>query len=260
MPLKFISLDCSPLLLDNEIEITDEKLLAELIANVILGEYLHAKKILDSEDLSEHTDPPNEIIDYAISKLKSPEKIKRDGWILQIISWIALNKEYAGKEFYCQTPHDAPAQHGIDNLVIVLDKNKINRIIIAEDKCTKNQRTIINKEVWPEFKGFEEGQQDHKLVSRISTMIGFLDSGKIFSKNKNDIYNKDFRVYRVGINRKTSHNDLKKRKKLFKGYDSCVSGLDNKRRTASTFLKDDIRKWMTSLSELIIDVLESKKI
>jgi len=258
MPLNPGFSDYPPLVSDNEIIVGNQDLLAELIAEVMLGQYIHVQKILEAK--SSKVISSNRIIEVTIDRLNNMDNDHRDGWIFQIISWIALHKDHVGQKYFAQQPHDAPAQHGLDGLAIVLDStDKIAKIIITEDKCTTNVRTTIKSKVWPEFLDFEDGRQDNKLVSRVSALISQLDGGRILEENRNDIFNPDLRRYRVGINRTTKYNTAKKRKKLFKGYDGCVKGTDNTRRTSATFFQVDIRTWMDDVTIIILEKLESKK-
>lgn len=260
MPLINKISDYSPLLNDYEIIITDEDKLAKYVGEIILGNYLHIQKIIDHKNSKTYSQP-DRAIDLAINKLKTQQEIfKRDGWVFQIISWIALRIENKGAIFYCQQPHDATAQHGIDGLAVTLNASKeITSIIISEDKCSKNQRGIIRKEVWPEFTSYEKGLYDNKLVSRISAMLANLDDDKIMASINKDAYRTEIRRYRVGINTATKHKDKKGRKKLFLGYNTCVPDKSNKRRTSATLHQDNIRSWMNSFSKKVIQYLESKK-
>lgn len=263
MPFSYINCDCSPLVVDNEYEIINEDLLAQYVGKIVLGHHSHVKRIIQT--LSTKSPLASTIdIDLAIAAIAKGTKTlkeieKRDGWIFQIISWLALLNANKQDNFYCQPPHDAPAQHGLDGVAVVLtDKLEIQNIIITEDKCTENHRTIIPT-IWHEFEEFENGLHNNKLVSRVSAMLENLDNGKILESNQNMIYSKDRWVYRVGINRNNTYQPIKGRKGLFKGYDGCVKGNSPHRRYASTILKDDIRSWMEQFSQKVVKFLEDQK-
>ncbi|MEZ7494415.1 hypothetical protein QO206_02890 [Leeuwenhoekiella aequorea] len=259
MPFAFKDCDCSPLVIDNEFSIQDENLLAEYVGKIVLGHYAHVKKIINR--LSPQTPViPNEVIDLAIEKLNNPTDIeKRDGWVFQIISWLVLVIQKNDEKYYCQQPHDAPAQHGIDGIGIILNSDqKIKNIIITEDKCTTNHRNRM-VEIWSEFRDFEKGDHDNKIVNRLSPLLEHIDNGVVLEAIQNDLYSKDLRKYRVGINRNSKYEEVKKRKKLFKGYDSCILDNDVKRRTASTMYKDDIRGWMEGFSQKVVSFLQKQK-
>lgn len=263
MPFDFNDFDCTPLVFDHEFDINDEDLLAEYVGKIILGHYAHVKRIINALSVTSIIVEDSDF-DFAIARLDSVANPdldieKRDGWLFQIISWLALLHQNQGKAFHCQQPHDAPAQHGIDGVALTLDDaSKIESIIITEDKCTENQRVVIPK-IWNEFEDFENGVHTNQLVSRISAMIENLDGGDILDANKNDIYKKELWKYRVGINRNDTYEDKAKRLKLFKGYDGCVTGIAPHRRFASTMFQDDIRGWMEDFSQKVIESLENEK-
>ncbi|TGL55286.1 hypothetical protein EHQ61_00825 [Leptospira wolffii] len=259
--LKLTYYDESGLVHGWEIEILDINKLSEYVGMVIIGHYLHVEKILNSKVAPEFR-PPNKAIDRAISKLRKRNQIeieKRDGWIFQIISWIAVRITYSDQNLLSQIPHDAPAQHGLDGIAITLDADsKINKIIITEDKATKYPRKLIRSQVFPEFKKYENGEYDNKIVSRVSGLLnGRIDDLKIAQAIENDIYRLDIRKYRIGI---TINNEIIKPlviKKLFKDYDSFIS--NSLSRSADTMNLKDLRSWMEGFSNLIIDFLETKK-
>lgn len=263
MPINIKKEDCSPLVVDYGIEITDSNLLSEFIGKIIMGHYYHVKEII--KDLE-----PNEIdlnnldIDLAIAQLDSSfmdaKKIeKRDGWIFQIISWIAMLIQNQDLNYYCQQPHDAPAQHGLDGIsTVISDDDLMSQITIQEDKCTTSPRGLIPT-VWKEFENFEKGLYNNKIVSRISSMIEHLKNGEILNVNRNSIYDQSIWTYRIGINRKSYHRSNSRRIKLFKGFDEYVEGSSSDRRNASTFEQEDIRKFMEELSLQIIIFLKTKK-
>lgn len=264
MPFTYRECDCLPLLVDNEFEINDEMELAGHVGRIILGHFAHVKRIL--RELT--TTPPRaeeSAIGAAIGILQSTGKSKydiekRDGWVFQIISWLALFNANRGHSFYCQPPHDAPAQHGIDNVGIILDEHDvITNVIITEDKCTDDNHRVLIPRIWKEFEEFEMGGRNNKLVSRVSAMIDNLKDGDVLAANENNIYKSELRQYRVGINRNDEHQSKAQRIKLFKNYDTCVTGDEPLRRFASTLHQPDIRAWMEQFSVKVIQHLESLK-
>src|SRR5690606_20103328 len=107
-------------------------------------------------------------------------RYKRDGWLFQMITWVAMNQQYKAKIFKCQIPHPAPAHHGIDGLGILLDEsNAVEAILIAEDKYTENPRKSIKDEVWPEFEAYESRIHDHKLVGIVTGLLRNLTAKEI---------------------------------------------------------------------------------
>ncbi|MDW3191996.1 MAG: hypothetical protein R8G66_06515 [Cytophagales bacterium] len=264
MPISFNAIDCTPLVIDNEFEITDEGKLASYVAEIVLGRYANVKRVLKSLATTSFRITEDEV-SYAIARLDAKDKSdkdieKRDGWIFQIISWLALFIESSDQDFYNQPPHDAPAQHGLDGIAVTIGSDKkIEEIVITEDKFTKNPRNLIQRQIWPEFSDFEMGIHDNKIVGRISALLEHLDGGTILEINQNDLCSKELRRYRVGINRLSYHADKKGKETLFNEYDKKVVGSNPHRRFASTIYKDDIRKWMDDFILLVIEELKKKK-
>ncbi|RFM28725.1 hypothetical protein [Deminuibacter soli] len=259
MPFTLKQCDSRPAVIDNEIVISDETELAELVAYMLVGHYLHSKQIIKELNPTSPLLQESEI-DLAIKRIgRDTDITKRDGWIFQMISWLALQHEYKALDYRCQPPHDAPAQHGLDGLAIILEGgDTLAKIIITEDKCTAgNQRSIL-PEVWKEFISFEGGIHNNKLVSRISPLIEHITG--FMKKNENNIYEKNIRSYRVGINRSKTYETIKKRGDLFKGYSDCVPDLSGiHRRYAATMLQEDIRNWMQQFCDKITIFLNSLK-
>lgn len=259
MPLRLRDIDCSPLVVDYEYDISDKNLLVQYVGELILGNHRHILNVINTLSTTSPINP-NISITYVINMLKNPNTHKRDGWLFQMISWISLAIKNKGEVYLSQHPHNAPAQHGIDGLSIVLNKDDtISKIIITEDKCTTNPRMRIRKEVFPEFQAFENGEKDHALIGILSNLLSNIDSDKLLQSVQNDIFNNDFRQYRVGITREKTHNSIKGRKGLFADYDGCVVGDLPTRRSGATIYIDDLRNWMNDFAEKTIDYLESKK-
>ena len=123
-------MDCSPITSDNGYKVVDMDLLAKWIAQLLMGNSVHITRII--EGLAPHyANLRNEAIDSLVAKIDVPsgDKVaiyKRDGWLFQMISWIALNMNlhasFKKEQIYMNVPHTAPAQQGIDGFALVLDK------------------------------------------------------------------------------------------------------------------------------------------
>ncbi|MEZ2334657.1 hypothetical protein AB6735_03445 [Mucilaginibacter sp. RCC_168] len=254
--------DHSPLFTEVELTIPDEDVLAENIGFLLLGHQRHVQSILASKGRS---DPSSTdlMIDDAQAKLvyaTPEERYKRDGWIFQLMTWIALRQQNVKSNFFCQIPHDAAAQHGIDGLGVRLtSQNRLEALVIAEDKYTENPRRTIKKFVWPDFEAFEKGTHDAQLVNRTTGLIDHLNDDEIDDLIENDIYQFKFRQYKAGITPEATHMSAAGKKRLFKKFDNCVKGSDHLRRIGVTFYQADIRSWMDDFCEKISDFLETQR-
>lgn len=264
MPLQLTEFNEINLVHGFKIEVLDRPLLAKYIALLLLGYQSHIEKILQSQSMKNPL-VPNKNINNLIQKISKGTKIqkeieKRDGWIFQMISWIAVRMELGEETIYSQIPHDAPAQQGIDGLLVILDENnKLKKIIITEDKATENPRNKIQQKIFPEFKEFEAGMHDNKLVNRITGFLKYITTETLLEEIEKDIYRIELRKYRIGITHDDSFHTQGRYIDLFKDYDSTVLDADNSRRSADTFSKNNLRPWFEELSELIIIELENLK-
>ncbi|MFC3356120.1 hypothetical protein [Sphingobacterium zeae] len=262
MPFNHSKIDHTPLVHETELIINDLQKLVEQVGLLLLGHHRHIAAVLAAK---KRTAPPSTdvMIDRAQKQLcpnTDTEVWKRDGWLFQMMTWISVRMEYSGVTLISQAPHTNMAQHGIDGLAIVLTATKrIEALIIAEDKYTENPRPTLKDQVWPEFKLFEKGEFDSQLVTQISMLLGDVDDEDLETIIKNDIYKKENRVYRAGITPLSTHSTPKKTKRLFNGYDDCVSGANQIRRQALTFRQADIRQWMVNFSSLIFNFLETQR-
>lgn len=266
-PIRIIGTDLSPLVVDDDYEVVDKQQLAEWIAQLVLGEYGHVYMIIEKL-APEEMPSDNGSIDYMISRLVVPADNEtlidhRDGWLFQMMSWIALNiklhQDYPGCPIHMVAPHDARAKHGIDGLAMVLTAdNKIRRIVITEDKCTTNPRDFVRNKVLPEFKDYEKHIYDNKLKSELTQFVSPVNNRDLYIELSPSFANHDHWTYRIGITRESCHNTDKGRQGLFKGYDAVVIGDVERRKGASIYLTQ-MREWMQDLSERVVAILESKK-
>lgn len=262
MPFTHTRTDHSPLFHETQLVINDLQKLAEQVGLLLLGKHRHVASILAAKNRNITTSTAT-MIDRAqrqLTVVTDEERWKRDGWLFQMMTWISVRMENPAVNLISQAPHTNPAQHGIDGLSIILTSaNQIKALIIGEDKYTTNPRSTLKNQVWPEFELFEQGEFDSQLVTLTSVLLSHLGDDDIDTIVENDIYKKSNRVYRAGITPLPSQSTAAKRKKLFKGFDGCVSGPDQIRRQALTFSQTDIRHWMDDFSSKIYDFLETQR-
>jgi hypothetical protein len=260
MPFILTEKTCSPLVVDYEYEVSNKTLLAQYVGDMLLGHHGHVLRILNRLSTIAPT-PPNESIDSVINQITSASDAKRDGWLFQMISWLVLAKLHAGSDFHANYPHSAPAQHGLDGLAIKLKNDKtLDKIIITEDKCTSSPRNLITQQIFPEFKDFENHTKDNALIGIVTVLLRNLDAGSILQQVQNNIYDTRYRLYRIGITREEEHNDELGRRKLFKHYDSHVTGATAERRSAATIHIPNLRSWMKDFEGLVIAYLKTKRV
>ena len=229
--------------------ITDEGELAKIVARVALGQSRYAMKILQETGCQAYA-PTDSALDGAIKLLSSRNKddpFHRDGWVFQVISWIAAHLQNPDS-LKC-SPHMIHAHKGFDGLHVCLDESNkdVVSIIICEEKATGGPRGKITSKVWPEFSSLESGDRDNELVSEVTKLLAQSNHSDT-DRAIHEVMWKQIRAYRISITIGDDDNSEVGRKAVFKGYENVVSGSDVTRRRAETFHRKNLRMWMRRFS------------
>lgn len=238
-----------------EWEVEDIDILAERVARVALGQFRHVAKILEGLTGAAPAGTAQHAAD-AFKKLKvaiNGDTWQRDGWLFQIISWIAANQNKQGATL--APPHIFHAHKGFDGMQLELsaDGKSVTAIVIFEDKATENARQTIKQSVWPDIVKLEAGERIAELTHEASALLEKqqhlypnLDVDDAIDR----ILWQEARRYRVSISIDDKHKPADARKKLFKHYDQSAGGMALRRR-AETMHFDDLRKWMNDFTDLV---------
>ncbi|WP_143476293.1 hypothetical protein [Pseudacidovorax sp. RU35E] len=227
----------------------DEDALAKWIGWVAIGQALHVAEILHSVDpgsaLPTNEAAKSEAVDLLTQKGADPWH--RDGWMFQVMSWLAANVDRPGA--LIALPHLMHADKGLDGLEILLDESQnVVAAIIFEDKATENPRDTIRDDVWPELLKFELGHGVSRLTQQAS---GILAAAQVPNPSAavSKISWNTTRRYRISIT--SSKSTPNSRKSLFKDFETTVQGgID--RRKAELFVVKDLRPWMANLAKKAI--------
>lgn len=237
--------------------IDDEDLLADQIACVALGQSRHVQKILAGANLGDAPTTEN-CASAAIELLTvhGGDPWHRDGWMFQVISWIAAYR--ATPEGIIRAPHMILADKGFDGLQLELDEagETVIAAIIFEDKATVNPRKVIREEVWPEFEAYDFGEEENMLVAEVVSLLekqNGLDSDEAIQ----NILWKEARKFRVSITIGNIHTGTRGRERLFRDYKVTISGNVNRRR-AETIYIENLRVWMAALADKAINAVNEK--
>lgn len=247
MPIKLTPILHKPLVHGYTWEVTDEQLLAEFIARVALGQARHVSKILLAIGGSLPV-PTDDAWTAAVTMLTLPTSADpwhRDGWMFQVMSWLAAQK--ADPTSLINTPQMIFAQKGFDGIQLDFDSaGAISAVVIFEDKATDNPRETIRDDVWPEFEEYERGGDANVLVAEVTGLLEKREGIDVDNVIRQIIW-KDARRFRVSITVGNPHKTDAGRNRLFKNYDTTVTG-NVERRRGETFYVDDLRTWMNSLA------------
>lgn len=262
MPVTLVEFVDEPECHGHEWHIADEDELARLVACLVLGQHVHVSRIIAA--LSERTAlTHDEMIDNAINQLSTPatdsHRWNRDGWVFQMISWIAASLTINGDVAAIRAPHPRPADKGLDGIIVYLTASaeNIQHVVICEDKATADPRNTITSKVWPEFKDFETGRRDAEIVSDVQIALGVSGYENAHELVESVHWNKR-RHYRLSITAFPKHDNPEQRRLLFQGYSDKVTG-DIERRGAELILFQDVRGWMDGLCLCVVEHLRAMR-
>lgn len=238
-------------------EVDDFDLLVERVARVAMGQYRHVSQILEGLNIA--APKGSEVhAENAIKKMqvaKNGDPWQRDGWIFQIISWIAASQQKANNAIL-KPPHIFHAHKGFDGIQLDIsdDGQSVIALVIFEDKATDNPRSTIREDVWPGIVSMEVGDRVAELTHEAT---GILEAQQhVYPDMDIDsavdrILWQEARRYRVSITTGITHQTENARAGLFANYDATAAG-DTLRRQAETMHFDDLRAWMATFAEQVI--------
>lgn len=240
--------------------VEDVDLLAERVARVAMGQYRHVAKVLEGLNVvapkGSTAHAANAIAKMQVAKNGDPWQ--RDGWIFQIISWIAAN-QHKTESVVLKPPHIFHAHKGFDGmqLEVSADGKSVSAVVIFEDKASEDPRKTIREDVWPAIAKLEAGQRVAELTHEAA---GLLEAQQHLYPDLNvdeaidRIFWQEARRYRVSITIGDVHKEDADRARLFSDYDTTAKG-DVIRRRAETMHFDKLRDWMDEFAGLVIKKL-----
>lgn len=243
MPITFEPILKKPQWAGSSWTITDDDALAKLVAQVALGQSHYALRVLKETGFvgpkTAASTLPGAI---ALLTATNPDKpFHRDGWLFQIISWIAAHLQEPNG--LIMEPHMIHAHKGFDGVHVRVEakSGEVETVVICEEKATKNARKMVVR-IWDEFEGMEKGNSDHRLMSEVMVILklkGGLDVDRAVEKL---IWN-NARAYRVAITTK-ENAELDD---IFEGYGDIVAGQIGRRRGEVLPLAQ-LRPWMEKIA------------
>ncbi len=96
--------------------------------------------------------------------------------------------------------------------------------MLCEDKCSEDARNIITAQIFPEFRDFEDGEYDNRVLAEICSVIRGGDGGVLLQIIQDDIVNNKYWMYRIGATMQDYADNKTGREALYKGYDNVVKG------------------------------------
>lgn len=247
--------------------VDDKEYLAKLIAIITLGQASHAARIIQELEpystIVSHTQlfagaRGQLVLRGATEKEKNAHRFHRDGFLFECISWIVARRE-GNDRTYLKDPHISATTQGLDGLIIELETNEavIKQATICEDKCTKSPRTKFKTEVLSTFAEHHSGDKRSRelLASTIALISASGLDGTAATRAAAAVFDKNLRVYRAALTATDAHDNVTKRKALFKGY-SALDEITKAQRIGATFIVEgDLRLWFQELADLSIEEL-----
>lgn len=227
--------------------ITDEDVLAKVIALVLIQEFSLAKAVLSGVPVEDEQPvlEADEIEDIVNRRLKPTDVYHRDGFLFQLMMWLAAHLDLEEGDLVA-LPHSQAAGKGQDSILVHRADGAVVALSICEDKATENPRTTVREEVWPEILAYEAGGRRDELRSNIIATLGLggVPADEATRLVRRISWDGALR-YRVRVTVESG-----RRPKLFKGFDTIVTG-DHDRRRGETVHLPNLRAWMTRLADKV---------
>jgi hypothetical protein len=248
MPLTFTSISNKSDWAGSSWVVADDDQLAGMVARVALGQSRYVRRVLRETGFGS-PDPKETELAGAIKLLSAidpNEPWHRDGWLFQVMSWIAAHLQ--NPDELIAPPHMIHAHKGFDGIHVRLDPktHQVISVVICEEKATNNARKMVRERIWKEFEEMQRGERDNELVAEVTRL---LEARKDLDVDKaiEEIIWKDHRAYRIAVTIDEEHNNAKGYGKIFKGYNEVVDG-DIGRRRAEVLYLDNMREWMDGIA------------
>ena len=260
MPISFTPISANTNWRGSTWTVNDELQLASMLARVAAGQAAVVEKILQETGCA----PP----DMATAGLQGARHLltvrphegpaHRDGWIFQVISWMAahLQSRTTPQRTLIRPPQMMRAQSGQDGLIIEYSDDAIARVVICEDKATKNPRQQFRAGILPELEKYETGSRDHELIAGVSAILNCNGIEQVDHVVANILWD-DQRAYRVATTVSQGQFTAQNRASLFAGYEEAVPG-DVLRRRVELMPLADLRPWLQGLAEKALAILDEQ--
>lgn len=234
--------------------------LARAIAQLALGQCQHVERLLKSTDNWIHVNA-----DYAVNSAielltvhPGKDPWHRDGWVFQLISWIAAIEESNGPT---RMPQMDQASKGFDGLQLEISPidGQVSRAIIFEDKATTSPRGTVRDDAWPSFRQVEAGEKNSALGQEIGYLVSQISNIDITKTIDRLMRTPEARAYRISVTVKNYHAQHPSFNGLFDGFETIIPG-NSVRRRGNIFEVDDLRTWMSNLCNLAAYIIRTNHV
>lgn len=242
------------------ISINDRERLCKILVEVALGKSRHAVKILSDNAEFESTSLKSMAVASAsnlFQRQKDDKPFHRDGWMFQVISWIASQVSYPNAIH--KLPHMRHAHKGLDGLCVAIDDQNSNiaYCVISEDKATIDPRGTFKEDVIPELTRFESGIETTLLTDGVISLLANSDIEDVDDAVEKILWNESMR-YRVSTTTATSYHQTSLGKAgIFKGFSAAIPG-DDERRIGVLMHDANMRETFDKISARCLEILQER--
>lgn len=244
-----------------------EEYLARAIAIVSMGQSLHAANIIRNFhpaepafiDISLFDDARASLqISGTTDKQRNTSRWHRDGFIFEVISWIAIQKTSSPRSLM-KSPHIKSTTQGLDGLLLELydSSSEIIRATICEDKCSENPQNTFRYKVLPAFKRYHKGERARELVAEAASLLEKIcQDGTEATKAAAQVLALNTRRYRAALAIEKKFDSREEREKLFERFDE-LEGITQRQRAGATFVVEgDLREYFDRLAAAAVKFLD----
>ena len=243
--------------------------LAALIAIVAMGQATQAsyilRELIPTEPIASFEDLRNEakikltVEEPASSPRKGYPRWQRDGFVFEIISWIAAKLTY-GEKAFLKNPHISATTQGLDGLMILLNEENtsIETSMVFEDKCTDDPRDTFLQKVIPGFVDRHQNRRSAEIIDAAGTLLRIAGlEDKDAARLSAAVTDRSKRKYRAAFSLSNGYDSLQERKKLFADYNR-VADIDAKQRIGASFITpSEMRTWIAELADKSVAYLDN---
>lgn len=246
----------------------NEKTLASLVAIIAMGQVAQASHIVTKlapiTPAYSDADSKNEAkIRLTVQEKKTVHRkgyprSQRDGFIFEVISWIAARQTH-GKLAYMKYPHVNATSQGLDGLMLEFsaDRSKVERTTIFEDKCSRDPRRAFTRQVIPVFQNIHGNKRSAEIVAAASVLLrtACISDSQV-AQLAVAVTDRKTRRYRAALAVTDKYNNQKKRVELFSGYNKIKNIRADQRLGACLVVPSNLRDWFDKLASMSIEHLE----
>lgn len=184
---------------------------------------------------------------------------QRDGFIFEVISWIAAQQVY-GPGCPMMDPHTSATAQGLDGLLLELsaDKSDVLRTTVFEDKCSDDPAYTFRYKVMPAFQDRHDNKRSAEIISVATVLLRMagIAHGNA-ARLAAAVTDRTRRRYRAAMAVTDASDNQNARKEIFEGYSKIEDIVQAQRLGACFVVPPELREWFEQLAQQAITYIES---